>query len=932
MTESPTLTQTAPSQTGPSIERSQGLDLGKSIIVPYMHIKETLQKNQYGLDTGRDVTYAELSAAAHRQGYGLNETDARVHGLLDGSRPTTLANYQKLSSEATLRSLGREFKGYAASVGDAILHPQDTSDKALKGLDKLRNDVRTAGMQRAQEGYDMQVDGAPSAVGATLGVVVETSTRVVNAGAAGVLGLAQLAVHPVESVKSAADAALSPIETGKKLHNWYEKSSAADVGEGMLTVLTGAKAAPAMNAAAVSTAKAVAAIPVVAKTGAAIGEAAAPAIAAVKANPTVVATVTAVQPAVQAVTTGAKAVNNTVIQPVRNAYNKVEQKANDAYAAVVDKATSAVVEGAEGIRNSLRKPSSSIEGETTGPTKGTAQDPSALHEFQTPEVKLSKAQLDFDSAQEKLNEFDIGYEKQLSHLNDVDFVRHMNGEVVRPELHALDAQRLALTEQVEALQRTLNTLELQFDLVPKFEATHNAANGATATNLTPTQTQLANSAPDADASSAIGDPVYRNTWRTEEAAIASNKLATTLTDIPTQPESFAFHKAPDYYIKGELIDGKLGFNIDATNQTLRTEHGSGQVLFDRMMTHFGPENIREIENLWPDAGTLASNGQSFIKSLSEDGMTPLSAAANTWTGKVAQRHGFEVAEVRASLSKLDGESLIHTTFRRPHAEEVKTAKGENSDPRAMALPVPQERQTPAPPREVVNIPDSFWDELLPKTAPELAKSTPLDTWFNEHFKPNHMDPARQGIDVNHMDLISGQGIEIPRRATRQELIELSRSNDGAEFAVSYQLGDGKNGGAGQYYLHKGENASVSVLSDPNRMVVAHVHPDGVNMASDSDMASLAAKGGLQKSSEIIPIGEDPIRFNATEKRINPPTPDPLPRGTPFSPVENPFSADRLADYKDLRSQGRSAIDAGKLSSHYEAGRDAVKSLNDEPNP
>jgi hypothetical protein len=107
------------------------------------------------------------------------------------------------------------------------------------------------------------------------------------------------------------------------------------------------------------------------------------------------------------------------------------------------------------------------------------------------------------------------------------------------------------------------------------------------------------------------------------------------------------------------------------------------------------------------------------------------------------------------------------------------------------------------------------------------------------------------------------GVEIPRRPTPLELENLTVKHD-VEFAVTYKLGNGKGGSGGQYFLHSGIRNSVDIPLEADRMFIYHTHPEGTALASPADrsiMETLELLGSPQRSSQIIPVGKDTVRFN-----------------------------------------------------------------------
>ena len=77
-------------------------------------------------------------------------------------------------------------------------------------------------------------------------------------------------------------------------------------------------------------------------------------------------------------------------------------------------------------------------------------------------------------------------------------------------------------------------------------------------------------------------------------------------------------------------------------------------------------------------------------------------------------------------------------------------------------------------------------------------------------------------------------------------------------------GNGVNGGGGQYYLYSGINNKVWVPVGDNIMLINHTHPGGMANPSGADIKLLIQyqqSGSPQRSSEIIPINKESIRFN-----------------------------------------------------------------------
>ncbi|WP_217633576.1 LysM peptidoglycan-binding domain-containing protein [Lysobacter sp. yr284] len=143
------------------------------------------------------------------------------------------------------------------------------------------------------------------------------------------------------------------------------------------------------------------------------------------------------------------------------------------------------------------------------------------------------------------------------------------------------------------------------------------------------------------------------------------------------------------------------------------------------------------------------------------------------------------------------------------------------------------------------------------------------------------------------------GVAIARRPTFSEIIDVSKKH-GVEFAVTYTLGPGKNGGGGFYTLYSGTAKSVSVgPRSKDVMLIMHTHPGGARMASGRNWRSIydrkevgnptpqdiamgrvyrsgdqfsldgfIAAGSPQRSSIIVPANAPPFRFNQTSTNMD----------------------------------------------------------------
>ena len=118
-------------------------------------------------------------------------------------------------------------------------------------------------------------------------------------------------------------------------------------------------------------------------------------------------------------------------------------------------------------------------------------------------------------------------------------------------------------------------------------------------------------------------------------------------------------------------------------------------------------------------------------------------------------------------------------------------------------------------------------------------------------------------------LPGASGVPIAGRPTAAQLEALTVKHD-VEFAVTYKLGPGKGGGGGQYFLFSGEKAAVDIPLRSDSMLIYHTHPGGTPWASSADMnvmRYLETLGSPQRSSQIVPVGKDVVRFNKDTTRF-----------------------------------------------------------------
>jgi len=114
------------------------------------------------------------------------------------------------------------------------------------------------------------------------------------------------------------------------------------------------------------------------------------------------------------------------------------------------------------------------------------------------------------------------------------------------------------------------------------------------------------------------------------------------------------------------------------------------------------------------------------------------------------------------------------------------------------------------------------------------------------------------------------GVRISRRPTANQL-ELLSTKHNVEFGVVYKLGPGPNGRGGQYFLYSGVVDQVQLPLEADIIFISHTHPGGTRVASQADkdfLKALELLGSPQRTSEIVPVGGKPFKFNKNRSRLN----------------------------------------------------------------
>ena len=131
----------------------------------------------------------------------------------------------------------------------------------------------------------------------------------------------------------------------------------------------------------------------------------------------------------------------------------------------------------------------------------------------------------------------------------------------------------------------------------------------------------------------------------------------------------------------------------------------------------------------------------------------------------------------------------------------------------------------------------------------------------ERIMPN----GDKNIDFNILP--GSSGYQIKHRLTDKQMDYLTNEY-GVEFAQVYQLGPGKNGRGGKYYIYSGTKNSVLVPVNASTILINHTHPGGTAYPSTNDlklMSLYAQLGSPQKVSSIIPNGKNAIKFTKNGK-------------------------------------------------------------------
>ncbi len=116
--------------------------------------------------------------------------------------------------------------------------------------------------------------------------------------------------------------------------------------------------------------------------------------------------------------------------------------------------------------------------------------------------------------------------------------------------------------------------------------------------------------------------------------------------------------------------------------------------------------------------------------------------------------------------------------------------------------------------------------------------------------------------IDFRNLPGSKGVQVKKRLTDQQMMYLTNKYD-IEFAQVYQLGPGKNGRGGKYYIYSGVKDSVIIPVSNKTILINHTHPGGTAYPSNRDkklMELLSSAGSPQKTSSILPRGKKAVKF------------------------------------------------------------------------
>lgn len=134
--------------------------------------------------------------------------------------------------------------------------------------------------------------------------------------------------------------------------------------------------------------------------------------------------------------------------------------------------------------------------------------------------------------------------------------------------------------------------------------------------------------------------------------------------------------------------------------------------------------------------------------------------------------------------------------------------------------------------------------------------------LEEDYYTRYLNDGGSVLDVRVLP--GSSGMRIPRRLTPEQMMFLTDKYE-VEFAQVYELGPGRNGGGGQYYIYSGTRRSVTVPISSTTILISHTHPGGSAVPSRKDMqlmALLAHVGSPQRISAIVQKGKKVVKSSS----------------------------------------------------------------------
>lgn len=93
--------------------------------------------------------------------------------------------------------------------------------------------------------------------------------------------------------------------------------------------------------------------------------------------------------------------------------------------------------------------------------------------------------------------------------------------------------------------------------------------------------------------------------------------------------------------------------------------------------------------------------------------------------------------------------------------------------------------------------------------------------LEEDYYTRYLSDGGKVLDVRALP--GSSGMKVPQRLSPEQMMFLTEKYE-VEFAQVYELGPGRNGGGGQYYIYSGTRRSVTVPISSTTILISHTHP------------------------------------------------------------------------------------------------------------